>query len=164
MIRRLFTRISKSLFLIFIIITGTTYAAEEKTDLIFKKESLVSQGEMVKVILVLLVMLILAFAVLWFLKKRLIQNGSITVKTGSQKKRIEIIEHKKISPKTMLTLVCVDGKDVLVATHKDDVELLGLAGLPVNNKFAQTDCEVNKPLDRKAEKAESEEVGSNENQ
>ncbi len=92
----------------------------------FQKESLVSEGDIIKVIIVLFFMLLLAFVVLFFLKKKFGDPSSQGVNGVFGKKKISVVENKRLTPKTLLSLVEVDDQKVLVAIHKDSVALLKL--------------------------------------
>ncbi|MBI5272765.1 MAG: flagellar biosynthetic protein FliO [Chlamydiia bacterium] len=77
-------------------------------------------ASLVKMVLTLIAVVLLLFASYWFLR-RLIQNR---LQRGSGKQRIEIIEKRMISPKTMLYLVQVDNKQVLLAESHLEVKAL----------------------------------------
>jgi flagellar protein FliO/FliZ len=88
---------------------------------ISKAENMPSyEGAFVKMLLTLGGLLLLVFATIWFLRK--ITNGRFG-SLGTQKK-IQILEKKPLSPKTLLYLIEIDGKKVLISESQFEVRTL----------------------------------------
>ncbi|MCX6991502.1 MAG: flagellar biosynthetic protein FliO [Chlamydiae bacterium] len=77
------------------------------------------EGAFLKMILTLVGLVALVFISVWLLKK--LTQGKI----GSfGKKHINIIERKPLSPKTILYIIDVDGKQILVAESQLEIKTL----------------------------------------
>jgi flagellar biogenesis protein FliO len=74
----------------------------------------------IKMILTLAGLLVLVFLTLWLLRK--FSQGRLGGFTSS--KKIKILEKKPLSPKTILYLVELDGKQVFIAESQLEVKML----------------------------------------
>ena len=91
----------------------------------FQKESLVSTGDFAQTMLLTVVILAVVAGVLFLVKKRIQPTGLLPEQIEGRS--IQVIQNKRLTPKTMLTLVEVGGKEVLVATHKESVTMVELS-------------------------------------
>ncbi|MBD3165432.1 hypothetical protein GF324_02440 [bacterium] len=83
-------------------------------------------AELVKMLVSLLLIIALILLAMWALKKYFPRAFSLTDagKEGSEKGRIEIVDHRPIGNKRNLLLVRVGRREILVASTEDSVEML----------------------------------------
>ncbi len=75
---------------------------------------------LIKMLLTFIALGLLLFVSYWFLR-RLIQSR---LQKGTGEHRIEIVEKRMISPKTMLYLIQIDGKQILFAESHLEIKAL----------------------------------------
>lgn len=97
-------------------------------DMPFQREPVVQSGDLYRVIVVLIFMLILAAAILFFLKKKLgIKKGfSFTSQENVSEDKIKIIDNKRITANSTVTLLEVGNDRVLVAINKENIAMTSL--------------------------------------
>ncbi|THB75560.1 MAG: hypothetical protein D6B28_00230 [Gammaproteobacteria bacterium] len=105
-----------------------TFAAENALnlkDIEFQREPVVQSGDVYKIIIVLILMLILATAILFVLKKKLGIKES-RFEDSAKDPSIVIIDNKRIAPHATVTLLEVGSDRVLVALNKENIAMTNL--------------------------------------
>lgn len=121
-----------SLFIFFNLTLSFSVFAEETDRLIkdmpFQREPVVQSGDLYRVIIVLILMLILAAAILFVLKKKLgLKKGfSFNSQVPVDEDKIKIIDNKRITANSTVTLLEVGNDRVLVAINKENIAMTSL--------------------------------------
>ncbi len=90
------------------------------------------EGAFLKMFLALIGLLVAIFVTVWVLKR--FAHGRWTQGRGSQ--GIKIIERKAISPKTMLYVIEIDGKQTLIA--ESQLEIKPICSLDTRNSSSES--------------------------
>jgi len=87
----------------------------------FKKENDISSSQITRLVGIFIVVVLLAAGTVYLLKRYI--TGVEIGKTGSRR-RIRLLESKRLTPRTILFLVEIDGKTLLLSQHGEKLLLV----------------------------------------
>ncbi len=98
----------------------------------FKRDSDISGGQLSRVVGVLLVVVALAAGTVYLLKKYV---TGVDIGRNGGRRRIRLLESRRLTPRTALFLVEVDGKTLLLSQHGEKLVLIESMGVVPDSKL-----------------------------
>jgi flagellar biogenesis protein FliO len=88
-----------------------SYIEKSSQELPLRKESVIPQGTMIRVAVAIVIGLILAVAIAYFIKRYIFMRNTL----GTSEHSMQLLEMKRLSPRLMLFRVRVAGKTIVLA-------------------------------------------------